>query len=36
MGLVKGVRPLSLMLDGEHTGATPGKFVKGPGYEIRE
>jgi N-acyl-D-amino-acid deacylase len=21
-----------VLLDGEHTGATPGRFVKGPGY----
>lgn len=30
------VNGVSVLLDGEHTGATPGKFVKGPGYKIRE
>jgi N-acyl-D-amino-acid deacylase len=25
-----------VLLDGEHTGATPGRFVKGPGYESGE
>lgn len=28
--LVNGV---PVLLDGEHTGATPGRFVKGPGYK---
>jgi len=26
------VNGVPVLLDGEHTGATPGKFVKGPGY----
>ena len=27
-----GIKP-SMLMDGEHTGATPGRFVKGPGYK---
>jgi N-acyl-D-amino-acid deacylase len=26
------VNGVTVLLDGEHTGATPGRFVKGPGY----
>ncbi len=26
------VNGVPVLLDGEHTGATPGRFVKGPGY----
>jgi N-acyl-D-amino-acid deacylase len=29
---VNGIQVLS---DGEHTGATPGRFVKGPGYDLK-
>jgi N-acyl-D-amino-acid deacylase len=27
------VNGIPVLLDGEHTGATPGRFVKGPGYK---
>ena len=29
------VNGVPVLLDGEHTGATPGQFVKGPGYKER-
>ncbi len=29
------VNGVQVLKDGEHTGATPGRFVKGPGYEKR-
>jgi len=30
------VNGVPVLLDGEHTGATPGRFVKGPGYKSNE
>jgi len=30
------VNGVPVLLDGEHTGATPGRFVKGPGYKADE
>ena len=27
------VNGVPVLMDGEHTGATPGRFVKGPGYK---
>jgi len=30
------VNGVPVLLDGEHTGATPGRFVKGPGYRATE
>ena len=29
------VNGIPVLLDGEHTGATPGRFVKGPGFETK-
>jgi N-acyl-D-amino-acid deacylase len=26
------VNGVPVLIDGKHTGATPGRFVKGPGY----
>jgi N-acyl-D-amino-acid deacylase len=27
------VNDIPVLRDGEHTGATPGRFVRGPGYQ---
>ena len=30
------VNGVPVLRDGEHTGATPGRFVRGPGYTTQE
>ena len=30
------VNGVQVILNGTHTGATPGRFIKGPGWEVRD